>query len=259
MTRFLEQATWGPKPSEVAAVQAQGLRAFIDEQFNAPVLNPSKGSDYTDLPTTTDDSTLPEACPTTLETNARNACLRDKYTMYPLQAQFFKNALTRPGQLRQRVAFALHQVFVVSGVDIPLPWWMNGYLQTLDRNALGNYHTLLGEMTLNPAMGEYLNMNQSTAGNPNENYAREVLQLFSTGGTVNHDGTAVLDAQGCPPRLRIGRTDSRSLHGMDFAAGSGWRVTSATRWCRGRHDARRGANIFGTVGPTAHPKHKRST
>ena len=199
VARFLEQATWGPKPSEVAAVQAQGLRAFIDEQFNAPVLNAAKGSDYPDIPTTTDDSTLPEACPTTLDPNARNSCLRDKYTMYPLQVQFFKNAMARPTQLRQRVAFALHQIFVVSGRDIPLPWWMNAYLQTLDRNALGSYRTLLQEMTLNPAMGEYLNMNQSTAGNPNENYAREVLQLFSTGvNRMNHDGTPVLDALGAP-------------------------------------------------------------
>ncbi|HEX8335077.1 MAG TPA: DUF1800 domain-containing protein, partial [Pyrinomonadaceae bacterium] len=199
VTRFLEQATWGPTASEVTRVRQLGLRDFINEQFNAPVLNAAKGSDYPDLPTTTDDSSLAEACPTTLDANARSICLRDRYSMYPLQVQFFKNALTRPTQLRQRVAFALHQIFVVSGLDIPLPWWMNGYLQTLDRNALGNYRTLLGEMTLNPAMGEYLNMNQSTAGNPNENYAREVLQLFSTGvNRLNHDGTPVLDAQGQP-------------------------------------------------------------
>lgn len=199
VTRLLEQATWGPNTSEVTRVQQLGLRAFIDEQFNAPVLNTTKGSDYPDLPTSTDDSAHPDACPSTLDTNARNICLRDKYSMYPLQVQFFKNALTRPTQLRQRVAFALHQIFVVSGVDIPLPWWMNGYLQTLDRNAFGNYRTLLGEMTLNPAMGEYLNMNQSTAGNPNENYAREILQLFSIGvNRLNHDSTPVLDAQGLP-------------------------------------------------------------
>ncbi len=197
VTRLLEQATWGPTPSEVTRVRNLGLRAFIDEQFNAAVLNPAKGSEYSDLNTVTDDST--QTCPTTQDTQTRAACLRDNYSMYPLQVQFFKNALTRPGQLRQRVAFALHQIFVVSGRDIPVPWWMNGYLQTLDRNALGNYRTLLGEMTLNPAMGEYLNMNQSTAGNPNENYAREVLQLFSTGvNRLNHDGTPVLDAQGLP-------------------------------------------------------------
>lgn len=202
VTRLLEQATWGPKPSDVATVQAQGLRAFIDGQFNAAVLNPSKGSDFPDLATVVDDSSV--ACPVDPvgdpNNNKRNVCLRDNYSAYPIQAQFFKNALTRPAQLRQRVAFALHQVFVVSNVDIPLPWWMNSYVQTLDRNALGNYRTLLGEMTLNPAMGEYLNMNQSTAPNNfNENYAREVLQLFSMGvNRLNHDGTPVLDAQGLP-------------------------------------------------------------
>ncbi|HEX8720400.1 MAG TPA: DUF1800 domain-containing protein, partial [Pyrinomonadaceae bacterium] len=199
VTRLLEQATWGPKDAEVARVREMGLRAFVDEQLAAPALN--NGSDYPDLATVVDDSSV--ACPADPLNDAngqkRTACLRDKYSMYPLQTQFFKNALTRPDQLRQRVAFALHQIFVVSGRDIPVAWWMNGYLQTLDRNALGSYRALLGEMTLNPAMGEYLNMNQSTAGNPNENYAREVLQLFSTGvNRLNHDGTPVLDPQGQP-------------------------------------------------------------
>src|SRR5829696_2545432 len=197
VTRLLEQATWGPTPAEVARVQQLGPRAFIDEQFNAPVLNAAKGSDYPDLPIVVDQQET--GCPSTLDANALRVCQRDNYTMYPLQVQFFKNALARPTQLRQRVAFALHQIFVVSGRDIPLPWWMNGNLQTLDRNALGSYRALLGEMTLNPAMGEYLNMNQSTAANPNENYAREVLQLFSTGvNRLNHDGTPVLDPQGVP-------------------------------------------------------------
>ncbi|MFL6336848.1 MAG: DUF1800 family protein [Pyrinomonadaceae bacterium] len=201
VTRLLEQATWGPTTAEVTRVQGVGLRAFIDEQFNAPVLNTAKGSDFPDLATVVDDNSV--ACPVDPindpNNNKRNLCLRDNYSMYPLQAQFFKNALTRPTQLRQRVAFALHQIFVVSGRDIPLPWWMNGYLQTLDRNALGSYRTLLGEMTLNPSMGEFLNMNQSVATNFNENYAREVLQLFSMGvNRLNHDGTPVLDAQGLP-------------------------------------------------------------
>ncbi|MDT5272526.1 MAG: hypothetical protein QOH49_4712 [Acidobacteriota bacterium] len=201
VVRLLEQASWGPTPAEVARVKSIGIRAFIDEQFNAPVLNTAKTSDYPDLATVVDDNSV--GCPvdTVNDPNntKRNACLRDNYTMYPLQVQFFKNVLTRPGQLRQRVAFALHQIFVVSGRDIPLPWWMNGYLQTLDKHALGNYRTLLAEMTLNPSMGEYLNMNQSVATNFNENYAREVLQLFSMGvNRLKHDGTPVLDAQGLP-------------------------------------------------------------
>jgi uncharacterized protein (DUF1800 family) len=203
ITRLLEQATWGPKGdgSDVAHVQQIGVRAFVEEQFNEPVLNPSKGSDFPDLTLVPDDSN--QGCPTDPvgdpNGTIRNACQRDNYSVYPLQVQFFKNTLTRQTQLRQRVAFALHQIFVVSQRDIPTPSWMTPYLQTLDRNAFGNYRTLLAEITLNPAMGEYLNMNQSTAGNPNENYAREVLQLFSVGvNRLNNDGTLVLDSSGNP-------------------------------------------------------------
>jgi uncharacterized protein (DUF1800 family) len=73
------------------------------------------------------------------------------------------------------------------------------YIQTIDRNALGNYRQLLYEMTLNPAMGAYLNMNTSTKNNPNENYAREVLQLFSIGTVLlNPDGTVQIDINGDP-------------------------------------------------------------
>jgi uncharacterized protein (DUF1800 family) len=71
------------------------------------------------------------------------------------------------------------------------------YIQTLDRNAFGNFRTLLKEITLNPAMGTYLDMAISTKQNPNENYAREILQLFSIGvDMLNQDGTPILDGQG---------------------------------------------------------------
>jgi uncharacterized protein (DUF1800 family) len=214
VTRLLEQATWGPTSSEVTRVQQMGIRAFIDEQLNAQPLNAAKGSNFADMEIVSDDSTLDGGCPTTRPSDPtynQSICLRDKYTVYPLQVQFFKNALAvsdqtdpqglvrRQNQLRQRVAFALHQIFVVSQRDIPVPYWMTPYLQALDRGAFGNYRTLLGEMTLNPAMGEYLNMNQSTAASPNENYAREALQLFSLGvNRLNLDGTPVLDSQGNP-------------------------------------------------------------
>src|SRR3712207_188298 len=181
--RLLEQATWGPKGdgSDVAHVRQVGVRAYLEEQFNEPVLNPSKGSDFQDLPLVPDDSN--QGCPVDSvgdpNGTIRNACIRDNYSVYPLQVQFHQNALARQTQLRQRVAWALHQIFVVSQREIGEPSRMTPYLQLLDRNAFGNFKTLLTEVTLNPAMGEYLNMNQSIAGNPNENYAREVLQLFS--------------------------------------------------------------------------------
>ncbi|HEV2860474.1 MAG TPA: DUF1800 domain-containing protein [Pyrinomonadaceae bacterium] len=214
VTRLLEQATFGPTTSEVARVRAMGIRAFVEEQLNATPLNPSKGSNFFDLEVLPDDSQLEGGCPATrpsVPNYIQSVCQRDKYTIYPVQVQFFRNAIAladssdpqgsvrRQNQLRQRVAFALHQIFVVSNREIGYGFQMMPYLQALDRGAFGNFRTLLGEITLNPAMGEYLNMNQSTAASPNENYAREILQLFSVGvNQLNLDGTPVLDAQGNP-------------------------------------------------------------
>jgi uncharacterized protein (DUF1800 family) len=199
--RFLEQASWGPTSAEVARVKAMGFMAYLDEQFTLAPTNLAKGSNYPDLVFPLDDST--QQCPTTNPADPnynQSVCTRDNYTMYPIQRTFFSNALYGNDQLRQRVAFALHQILVVSAnSEVNRPSWMTPYLQALDRNAFGNYRTLLNEITLTPAMGEYLDMRLSTRTSPNENFAREVLQLFSVGtDLLNLDGTPVRDAQGNP-------------------------------------------------------------
>lgn len=191
VVRLLEQATWGATSAEVARVKSLGLRAYVEEQLNAPVANPAKGSNYPDLTFPPDDQNT--GCPS----GSPPECARDNYSPYPIQKTFFTNALTREDQLRQRVAWALHQIMVVSARDINRPSWMTPYLQALDRGAFGNFRTLLQDITLNPGMGEYLDMRRSTAANPNENFAREILQLFSVGvDELNLDGTPRLDAQG---------------------------------------------------------------
>ena len=196
--RFLEQASWGPTPAEVTRVKAIGFRAYLNEQFSLAPTNVAKGSNFPDLVFPTDDSSL--QCPTTsVDPNYnQTVCLRDFYTMYPVHRTFFSNALYGQDQLRQRVAFALHQILVVSGSsEVNRPSWMTIYLQALDRNAFGSYKTLLNEITLTPAMGEFLDMRLSTRTSPNENFAREVLQLFSIGTDVlNPDGTPQRDALG---------------------------------------------------------------
>ncbi|MCA1632312.1 MAG: DUF1800 domain-containing protein [Acidobacteria bacterium] len=194
VVRLLEQASWGPTSTEVARVKSIGLRAYLNEQFNAPVNNPAKGSNYPDLTFPPDDQAT--GCPS----GSPQECNRDNYSLYPVQKTFYTNTLYGQDQLRQRVAFALHQITVVSGLS-PLnrASWMTMYLQALDRGAFGNYRTLLQEITLNPEMGEYLDMRQSTRTSPNENFAREILQLFSLGvNELNIDGTPKLDAQGVP-------------------------------------------------------------
>lgn len=186
VVRFLEQSTFGPTPALISHVQNIGLENFLEEQFNAPI------SSYPTLPLypTTRDQT---ACPN------NSTCQRDNYTMYPLQNRFFVNALYGPDQLRQRVALALHQIVVVSGVDVNQPSWMAPYLQILDRNAFGNFRQLLFEISLSPAMGRYLDISGNTRTNPNENYAREILQLFSIGTVLlNPNGTQQVDANGQP-------------------------------------------------------------
>ncbi len=183
VVRFLEQATFGPNEALINTVQSMGIPAYLSQQLSAP------SSGWPALPL--QPSTVPATCDAT--------CQRDNYSMYPLQIRFFQNALYGQDQIRQKVIWTLHELLVVSGRDISLPGWMLPYIQILDRNAFGNYRQLLYEITLNPAMGQYLNMSTSTKNSPNENYAREILQLFSIGTELlNQDGTTQLDMNGDP-------------------------------------------------------------
>jgi uncharacterized protein (DUF1800 family) len=122
-----------------------------------------------------------------------------------VQRDFFTHALNNPDQLRQRVAFALSQIMVVSSVEIYEAYGLANFENILLNDALGNYRTLLQDVTLSPTMGHYLDMANSDETNPqngtvpNQNYAREVLQLFSIGLiALNQDGTQQLDASGAP-------------------------------------------------------------
>ncbi len=181
IVRFLEQATFGPTNADIERVRLMGMSAWIDDQFlTAP-------TGYPPFAPVTDNPAA--AC--------TGNCQRDNYSIYPLQRQFFLNALYGPDQLRQRVAWALHSLVVTSGLDLPLPSWYQPYLDIIYRNAFGNYRQLLYEMTLNPGMGVYLDTSSSTKNSPNENYAREILQLFSTGtDLLNIDGTPVTLSNG---------------------------------------------------------------
>ena len=174
--RFLEQATWGPTPELIAHVKDIGKEAFLDEQF---ALNLSTYPD-------------PDATP-------------ESSSLTPTRNQFFYNAFHRDDQLRQRVAFALGQLFVVSANTVGADYQMIPYLQILRDGAFGNYRDLMRAVTLSPTMGRFLDMvnNDKTEPgsglNPNENYPRELLQLFSVGTTLlNPDGSDQTDGTGQP-------------------------------------------------------------
>jgi uncharacterized protein (TIGR03437 family) len=164
--RFLEMTTWGPTPQNVVDIQTMGQNAWLAAQFAAPA------------------SAWPDPDSTT-EGVAR------------LQTAFFNIALNGGDQLRQRASFALAQILVASAVKNTAFEQMVGYQRLMGNYAFGTYRDLLTAITLDPAMGYFLDMVNNTKANPatgtaaNENYARELMQLFTL-------GLVQLDSQGNP-------------------------------------------------------------
>lgn len=197
--RFLEQATFGPTPALDDRIRRIGLRTWLAEQFE--IQYPSATNPYPDLVLKSTNSavTTGDGCGHLPAGTELNDCVRTYYSMVPVQNWFYKEAFYGEPQLQHRVAWALSQIWVVSGVDTQQASWMTAYEQKIGKNAFGNWRQLMSDMTLNPAMGNYLDMRVSTRTNPNENYAREVLQLFNVGlFMLNQDGTRQLDGQGQP-------------------------------------------------------------
>jgi uncharacterized protein (DUF1800 family) len=184
--RLLLQATYGPKPGEIEALQQKGLAAWLSEQMALPAT--SHLAKYDQLVSLLDPGDRPNPGLVT--------------------ESFIEQAVTGPDQLRQRAVFALSELFVVSGRDADVrnfPDGMAAYLDLLGDHAFGNFRDLLEAVTLSPSMGVYLDMLGSTKSipelgrNPNENYAREILQLFSIGLYELHpDGTLRLDKNNQP-------------------------------------------------------------
>ena len=190
--RLAEQAAFGPTPALVAAINAQGP-AWIDAQIATPATG------YTAVAPINADSNI--VCPT----GSATTCYQNNYTSLPVQIQFFQNAIHGPDQLRQRVALAYSQIFVISSVQVNPTYAIRNYQQMLLDDAFINFRQILNDVTLSPVMGIYLNMANNNKGNvtgsisPNENYAREVMQLFTIGpNTLNADGSMVLDTFGNP-------------------------------------------------------------
>jgi len=205
-SRFLAQSSMGASMSSVDEVSADGYARWMDRQFNMPA-----GSPHQDYLVAVAASLPAGDSP------------QDAHVMHT----FWKQAATAPDQLRRRVAFALSQIFVVSLTSDAVSGYKRGvasYLDMLGREAFGNYRDLLEAVTLHPMMGLFLShlRNQKESGNriPDQNYAREVMQLFSIGlYELNPDGTLVL--AGGQPAETYGQEDivglSRVFTGFSWA------------------------------------------
>ena len=212
-----------PDAALVAHVAAVGIPAYLDEQFAA------SGSRYSS------NKYVPSGQAATFcPADPNPTCARDYYSLFQLQADFYRNALANSDQLRQRVAFALSQIFVTSGLDINEAYGMAIYQQIFLDRAFGNFEDIVAKVTLSSVMGDYLNMvnndKPAQGRNPNENYARELLQLFAIGlWELRQDGTLLTDAAGRP----IPTYDQATVEGFAHVF-TGW----TSRCCRARRSGR---------------------
>lgn len=181
--QLLNQATFGATEAEATRVARMGIEAWIDDQL---------------------------AKPASLQLPFLQSLPRPEF-LFELQPDrvdiWFRNALHGEDQLRQRVAFALSEIMVVSqqGALVDGTYALADYYDVLARNAFANYRDLIEEVTLHPAMGVYLSMlgnekpDPSRNIRPDENYARELMQLFSIGLVeLAPDGSEKLDGVGQP-------------------------------------------------------------
>jgi len=186
--RLLIQASFGPDDASLQSVRSLGAADWIDEQFTRPQ---SLHRSYLEAAIAAGPAGTPE---------------RD-YRDYVMDT-FWKQAITGADQLRQRIVFALTEIFVVSQANADVsnrPRGLASYLDMLGANCFGNFRTLLQAVSLHPIMGLYLSSlrNQkedpATGRVPDENYGREVMQLFTIGlHQLNTEGSLVLDGSGKP-------------------------------------------------------------
>ncbi|QJR11103.1 hypothetical protein DSM104443_02174 [Usitatibacter rugosus] len=198
--RFLTQATFGIKSiAEIDALKSQGYEGWLNQQF---ALGWSSHVGYVDL----------------------RVAVNEKPDEERAYEAIWQQWLLDNGQLRARMAFALSEIFVISNIAPDLDTYaMASYMDMLNKNAFGNYRQLLEDVTLHPAMGYYLNMigskkaDPAKGTHPNENFAREVMQLFSIGlYKLNADGTRVIEGG-----LPVNTYDQTVIGGM-AAAFTGW-------------------------------------
>lgn len=189
--RFLTQATFGPTEAEINRVMEIGYQPWINEQMAMPMATRSHLAFWQQR----NNAFLSAGSP-------------KRANSFDVTNSFWRQALTEPDQLRQRVAFALSQIFVLSmadGCGADQSQGVAGYLDMLGKKAFGSYRELLESVALHPVMGCYLShlKNQkedlTTGRVPDENFAREIMQLFSIGlYELNMDGTLKKDAAGKP-------------------------------------------------------------
>ncbi len=202
--RLLLQATFGPQKKDLERIIEIGETAWIEEQLNYDsAYQTQNDSNCSNLERYREIAKMAEP-----ETYTDNTSFNNNFhgrTADYQSSAWFEKALHAPDQLRYRVAFALSELLVVSGAKQRTRFRGDSlayYDDILAKNAFGNFRDLLNEVTLSPAMGIFLSHQgnkkymSNTKTHPDENFAREVMQLFSLGLWKMHDNGSAVESGG---------------------------------------------------------------
>jgi len=217
--RLADQASFGATEALVAEIRAKGAAAWITAQMALSNSRYSLGNGDA----ISKNTSSVEFCNQPAYAGAN--CWRDWYSTQPLAWDFYRNATQQPDQLRQRVAFALQQIVVVNNLEVSGTYGFRNYYNNLLANAFGNYRQVLKKVALSPVMGDFLNNANNLAAAPNENFGRELLQLFSIGTCeLNPDGSLKGGACTATYANETVRNYAYALTGWTYPAGG------ATPW-----------------------------
>jgi uncharacterized protein (DUF1800 family) len=224
--RLADQASFGATEALIAQVRTDGPGAWVYAQMalNSSHYTSGGGSDVHQL---TAAGGYCDGKPAT--------CWRDNFSTQPLVWDFYRNAVTQPDQLRQRVAFALSQIVVVNSFEVSGTYGFRRYHNDLLDLSFANYRDVLKMVMLSPLMGDFLNNANNDKAAPNENFSREMLQLFTLGTCVlNTDGT--LRTGQCVPTYdnTMVRSYAYALTGWTYPVGGrqAWSCLPAGTNCR---------------------------
>jgi uncharacterized protein (DUF1800 family) len=222
--RLLQQASFGATEAGIVEAKAKGPRRWIAEQFVMPVS--TYGYRDRDAIHKWADKNTSFCDQFSAGSPERNNCWRDWISSELIKLEFFKHASLGTDQLRQRMAFALSQIVVTSEVEVSGLYGLADYHQRLRDLAFTNYREVLKLAATHPVMGQYLNMVNNDATDPNENFARELLQLFSL-------GTCLLNVDGSLKSGRCEATYNNDLVREYAFALTGWTypVGGVNPWC----------------------------
>jgi uncharacterized protein (DUF1800 family) len=212
--RLADQATFGPTEAMLEQMRSGSAATWVKAQMSV------SGSRYTRGNGDRIHTDVQETFFCERAEFAGEQCWRDWFSSQPLLWDFYRNATTQPDQLRQRVAFALQQIVVVNNLEVSGTYGFRNYYNTLLDNAFTNYREVLKKATLSPVMGDFLDNANNDKAAPNENFARELLQLFAI-GTCELNANGTLKGGVCTPTYdnEMVRNYAYALTGWTYPAG----------------------------------------